>query len=176
MHVLGPTNTILRPYSTHFLKVLSIISKCSCGPTPIAETTDGKVHDVNVLDRLVPEPGTIYIMDRAYLDFNRLYQLHQCSGIFVTRSKTNTGLRRIYSNKIDKSTGVRCDQTDVLTGYYSKKDYPEKLRRIKYYDTDKGRSFVFLTNQFTLPPIVIAELYRYWWRVEIFFKWIKQHQ
>ncbi|MCP4634384.1 MAG: IS4 family transposase [candidate division Zixibacteria bacterium] len=137
--------------------------------------TDGKVHDVNVLDRLVPEPGAIYIMDRAYLDFERLYQLHQCSAIFVTRSKSNTGLRRLYSHKIDKSTGVRCDQTVVLTGYYSKKDYPEKLRRIKYFDADKGRSFVFLTNQFTLPPAIIAELYRHRWRVEIFFKWIKQH-
>jgi IS4 transposase len=109
------------------------------------------------------------------LDFQRLYQLHQCSAIFVTRSKTNTGLRRLYSHKIDKSTGVRCDQTVVLTGYCSKKYYPEKLRRIKYFDADKGRSFDFLTNQFTLPPIVIAELYRYRWRVEIFFKWIKQH-
>lgn len=137
--------------------------------------TDGKVHDVNVLDHLIPEAGSIYVMDRAYLDFQRLYQLHQCSAIFVTRSKTNTGLRRLYSHKIDKSTGVRCDQTVVLTGYYSKKDYPEKLRRIKYFDADKGRSFVFLTNQFTLPPIIIAELYRYRWRVEIFFKWIKQH-
>ena len=137
--------------------------------------TDGKVHDVNVLDHLIPEPGSIYVMDRAYLDFRRLYQLHQCLAIFVTRSKTNTGLRRLYSHKVEKSTGVRCDQTVVLTGYYSKKDYPEKLRRIKYFDVDKGRSFVFLTNQFTLPPIVIAELYRYRWRVEIFFKWIKQH-
>ena len=137
--------------------------------------TDGKVHDVNVLDHLAPEPGAIYIMDRAYLDFQRLYQLHQCSAIFVTRSKTNTGLRRLYSHKIDKNTGVRCDQTVVLTGYYSKKDYPEKLRRIKYFDADKGRSFVFLTNQFTLPALTITELYRYRWRVEIFFKWIKQH-
>jgi len=137
--------------------------------------TDGKVHDVNVLDHLIPEPGSIYVMDRAYLDFQRLYQLHQCSAIFVTRSKTNTGLRRLYSNKVDKSTGVRYDQIVVLTGYYSKKDYPEKLRRIKYFDAEKGRSFVFLTNQFTLPPITIAELYRYRWRVEIFFKWVKQH-
>jgi hypothetical protein len=137
--------------------------------------TDGKIHDVNVLDHLIPEPGSIYIMDRAYLDFLRLYQLHLCSAIFIIRSKTNTGLRRLYSHKIDKSTGVRCDQTVVLTGYYSKKDYPDKLRRIKYFDADKGRSFVFLTNQFTLPPAIIAELYRYRWRVEIFFKWIKQH-
>ena len=137
--------------------------------------TDGKVHDVNVLDHLVPEPGAIYIMDRAYLDFERLYQMHQCSAVFVIRSKTNTRLRRIYSHAIDKTTGVRCDQTVVPTSYYSKKDYPEKLRRIKYHDAEKGRSFVFLTNQFMLPAETIAKLYRYRWRVEIFFKWIKQH-
>lgn len=137
--------------------------------------TDGKVHDVNVLDHLIPEPGAIYVMDRAYLDFQRLYQMHQSSAVFVIRSKTNTGLRRIYSHAVDKATGVRCDQTVVLTGFYSKKDYPEKLRRIKYFDAEKGRSFVFLTNQFLLPAVTIAELYRYRWRVEIFFKWIKQH-
>jgi len=137
--------------------------------------TDGKVHDVNVLDHLIPEPGAIYIMDRAYLDFYRLYQMHQSSAIFVTRSKTNTGLRRIYSHKVDKNTGVRYDQTVVPKGFYAKKDYPEKLRRIKYFDAEKGRSFIFLTNQFLLPALTIAELYRYRWRVEIFFKWIKQH-
>ena len=137
--------------------------------------TDGKVHDVNVLDLLIPEPGAIYIMDRAYLDFERLYQMHQSSAIFVLRSKTNTGLRRLYSRKVDKSTGLICDQTVVLTGFYSKKDYPEKLRRVKYFDAEKGRSFVFLTNQFMLPALTIAELYRFRWRVEIFFKWIKQH-
>jgi transposase len=137
--------------------------------------TDGKVHDVNVLDHLIPEPGAIYVMDRAYLDFRRLYQLHQSSAVFVTRSKTNTGLRRIYSHKSDKAAGVKSDQTVALTGFYAKKDYPEKLRRVKYYDENKVRSFVFLTNQFTLPAITITELYRYRWRVEIFFKWIKQH-
>ena len=137
--------------------------------------TDGKVHDVNVLDHLIPEPGAIYVMDRAYLDFQRLYQLHQSSAVFVTRSKTNTGLRRVYSHKADKAAGVKLDQTVALTGYYSKRDYPEKLRRIKYFDAEKRRSFIFLTNQFTLPAITIAELYRYRWRVEIFFKWIKQH-
>ena len=137
--------------------------------------TDGKIHDVNVLDHLIPEPGAIYVMDRAYLDFRRLYQLHQCAAIFVTRSKTNTGLRRLYSHKVDKNTGVKSDQTVALRGFYSKRDYPDKLRRIKYFDADKNRSFVFLTNQFTLPPLTIAELYRYRWRVEIFFKWIKQH-
>jgi len=137
--------------------------------------TDGKVHDVNVLDILVPESGSIYVMDRAYLDFKRLYEMHQCSAIFVTRTKTNTGLRRIYSHKVDKTTSVRCDQTVALTGFYSKKDYPEKLRRVKFFDSEKGRSFVFLTNQFLLPAHTIAELYRHRWRVEIFFKWIKQH-
>jgi IS4 transposase len=128
-----------------------------------------------VLDHLIPEPGAIYVMDRAYLDFQRLYQMHQSSAIFVTRSKTNTGLRRVYSHKVDKSTGIRYDQTVVPTGFYTKKDYPEKLRRIKYFDVEKGRSFIFLTNQFILPALTIAELYRYRWRVEIFFKWIKQH-
>jgi len=137
--------------------------------------TDGKVHDVNVLDRLIPEPGAIYVMDRAYLDFRRLYQLHQESAVFVTRCKVNTGVRRLYSHRVDKSSGVKYDQTVLLKGFYSKKDYPEKLRRIKYFDVEKGRHFVFLTNQFTLPSLTIAELYRYRWRVEIFFKWIKQH-
>lgn len=137
--------------------------------------TDGKVHDVNVLDHLIPEPGSIYVMDRAYLDFKRLYQMDQCSAIFVTRSKVNTGLRRIYSQKIDKSTGIKCDQVVLPTGFYAKKDYPDKLRRVKYFDIEQGRTFNFLTNQFTLPAITIAELYRYRWRVEIFFKWIKQH-
>ena len=137
--------------------------------------TDGKVHDVNVLDHLVPEPGAIYVMDRAYLDFQRLYQMHQNLAVFVTRSKTNTGLRRLYSHKVDKTTGVRYDQTVVPTGFYTKKDYPDKLRRIKYFDAEKGRAFIFLTNQFTLPAPTIAELYRCRWRVEIFFKWIKQH-
>ena len=137
--------------------------------------TDGKVHDVNVLDHLVPEPGAIYVMDRAYLDFQRLYQMHQCSAIFVMRSKTNTGLRRLYSHKVDKATGVRYDQTVLPTGFYTKKDYPDKLRRIKYFDAEKNRTFIFITNQFSLPAVTIAELYRYRWRVEIFFKWIKQH-
>ena len=137
--------------------------------------TDGKVHDVNVLDHLVPEPGAIYIMDRAYLDFQRLYQINQSSAVFVTRSKSNTGLRRLYSHKVDKTTGVKYDQTVVLTGFYSSKEYPDKLRRIKFYDAEKRRTFIFLTNQFSLPAPIIAELYRYRWRVEIFFKWIKQH-
>jgi transposase len=137
--------------------------------------TDGKVHDVNALDHLVAEPGAIYVMDRAYLDFKRLYHMHQCSAIFVTRSKTNTGLRRLYSSEVDKSQNIRCDQIVVPTGINSKKDYPDKLRRIKFFDAEKGRTFTFLTNQFSLPAITIADLYRCRWQVEIFFKWIKQH-
>jgi len=137
--------------------------------------TDGKVHDVNVLDELIPEPGSIYVMDRAYLDFERLYLLNQCMAFFVIRSKINTQMRRLYSHKIDKSTGLRCDQTIVLTGIKSAKDYPDKLRRVKFFDNQKGRSFSFLSNNFIVPALVLAELYRCRWRVEIFFKWIKQH-
>jgi len=137
--------------------------------------TDGKVHDVNILDELIPEAGAIYLMDRAYLDFERLYTMHQCSAFFVTRTKSNTAIRRIYSNPIDKSTGLRCDQTVALTGFYSKKAYPEKLRLVKFFDAETGKRLSFLTNHFSLPALTIAELYRYRWQVELFFKWIKQH-
>jgi len=137
--------------------------------------TDGKVHDVNVLDELIPEPGSIYVMDRAYLDFERLYGLNQCMAFFVIKSKINTQLKRLYSHDIDKSTGLRCDQTIVLTGVQSKNYYPDKLRRVKFFDKEKHRSFSFLSNNFVVPALVIAELYRCRWRVEIFFKWIKQH-
>lgn len=137
--------------------------------------TDGKVHDVNILDLLVPEPGSIYVMDKAYLDFKRLYTLHQYAAFFVTRAKVNTNVRRLYSKPVDKSTGVMSDQTVVLTGFYSKKDYPDKLRRVKYFDIESGERFVFLTNQFSFPAEIIAGLYRSRWQVELFFKWIKQH-
>ncbi len=137
--------------------------------------TDGKVHDVNILDELVPEPGSIYIMDRGYLDFERLFLLHQCLAFFIIRSKRNTKFRRIYSHEIDKETGLRCDQTIILTGVKSKKHYPDKIRRVKYFDKEKDRSFSFLSNNFILPALIIAELYRCRWRVELFFKWIKQH-
>ena len=143
-------------------------------PTFIA-ITDGRVHDVNILDQLIPEPGAIYVMDRAYLDFERLYTMHQCSAFFVTRTKSNTSFQRIYSNPVDKSTGIRCDQIIALTGYYSKKDYPEKLRRVKFFDVKTGRKLSFLTNQFSLPALTIADIYRCRWQVELFFKWIKQH-
>ena len=137
--------------------------------------TDGKVHDVNILDELIPELGAIYVMDRGYLDFARLYAINQTPAFFVVRSKRNTKFRRIYSRLIDKSTGLRCDQTVAFTGFYSKKDYPEKLRRIKFFDSEKKKTLNFLTNNFTLPALTIAELYRYRWQIELFFKWIKQH-
>lgn len=137
--------------------------------------TDGKVHDVNILDDLIPEPGAIYLMDRGYLDFERLFKWNQHSAFFVTRSKSNTGLERIYSNPIDKSTGLRCDQTVMLTGYATKKAYPEKLRRVKFYDAETDKTLVFLSNNFALPALTIANLYRCRWQVELFFKWIKQH-
>jgi transposase len=137
--------------------------------------TDGKMHDVQVLDILVPEAGSIYIMDRGYLDFARLFAMHQNTAFFVIRAKSNLKFRRIYSHPIDKSTGLRCDQTIRLSGFYPAKEYPEKLRRIKFYDQQSGRSFVFLTNNFLLPATTIANLYRCRWQVELFFKWIKQH-
>jgi Transposase DDE domain/Domain of unknown function (DUF4372) len=143
-------------------------------PTFIA-ITDGKVHDVNILDELIPELGAIYVMDRGYLDFARLYAINQTPAFFVVRSKRNTKFRRIYSRLIDKNTGLRCDQTVAFTGFYSKKDYPEKLRRIKFLDSEKKKTLNFLTNNFTLPALTIAELYRYRWQIELFFKWIKQH-
>jgi hypothetical protein len=135
--------------------------------------TEGKLHDVNVLDELIPEPGAFYIMDRAYLDFERLYLLNQCMAFFVIRSKSNTKFRRLYSHKIDKSTGLRCDQTITLNGVHTKKHYPDKLRRVKFFDDQRDRSFSFLSNNFLVPALVVAELYRCRWHVELFFKWIK---
>ena len=137
--------------------------------------TDGKVHDVNILDDLIPEAGSIYVMDKAYLDFERLYLLNQFAAFFVIRAKTNTQLKRLYSHPVDKAGGVQCDQIVVLTGFYSKKHYPEKLRRIRFFDTEKNKRLVFLTNQFDLPPETIAALYRCRWQAEVFFKWIKQN-
>lgn len=137
--------------------------------------TDGKVHDVNVLDLFVFEPGSFYIMDRAYLDFSRLYSMNEQRSFFVLRAKSNLKFRRIYSHPIDKATGLKCDQTIVVTGISTSKQYPEKLRRIKYYDAATNKMLVFLTNNFTLPPLVITELYRSRWQVELFFKWIKQN-
>lgn len=137
--------------------------------------SDGKLHDVNVLDHLVPVPGAYYVMDRGYLDFERLYALHQAKSFFVTRSKRNFNFSRRYSHEVDKSTGVQCDQTVVLETYYSAQGYPEPLRRIRYYDAERDKRLVFLTNDFTLPATTIAALYKSRWRIELFFKWIKQH-
>jgi hypothetical protein len=143
-------------------------------PSFIAITEAG-IHEVNILDELVPEAGAIYIMDRGYLDFDRLYVLHQCAAYFVVRAKVNTQLNRLYSMPVDKSCGLRCDQIVVPTGFYPRKNYPEKLRRIVFVDTDKDNRLNLLTNQMTLPAPTIAELYRCRWQVELFFKWIKQH-
>ncbi|MGC2167395.1 MAG: IS4 family transposase [Gallionella sp.] len=137
--------------------------------------SDGKLHDVNILDVLPIEPGAFYIMDRGYLDYARLYAITQAAGFFVTRAKSNFKCRRIYSHRIDRATGLRYDQTILLTGLYSLKDYPGKLRRIKYYDAETEKTLVFLTNNFSLPALSIAQLYRCRWQVELFFKWIKQN-
>ena len=137
--------------------------------------TPGNVHDVNILDELIIETGAIYIMDRGYLDFGRLYKIHQTPAFFVTRSKTNFSRKRLYSQPVDKPTGIQCDQIIALKGYYPKKHYPEKLRRIRYFDAENNKTLVFLTNNFVLPAITIADLYRCRWQVELFFKWIKQH-
>ena len=137
--------------------------------------THGKVHDVNILDSLFIEAGAIYIMDRGYLDFARLYNIQQSSAFFITRAKSNFDFKRLYSQHVDKTTGILCDQIIVLKGFYTKKDYPDKLRRIRYYDVGNNKTMVFLTNNFGLPALTIAELYRCRWQVELFFKWIKQH-
>ena len=137
--------------------------------------SDGKMHDVNVLDLLLPEAGAFYVMDRGYVDFSRLFTLHQGSAFFVIRAKSNLQCRRLYSRPVDKSLGLRCDQTVRLTGFYASRGYPEKLRRVKYHDLKTGKTFVFLTNNFALPAMTIADLYRCRWQVELFFKWIKQH-
>jgi len=136
--------------------------------------SDGKLHDVNVLDELLPEPGAFYVMDRGYLDFERLYRLHEARAFFVTRAKSNLKAQRRYSRAVDRSTGLICDQTITLTVFYSKTGYPTPLRRIRF-KTDEGKTLVFLTNNFALPALTITELYRCRWQVELFFKWIKQH-
>ena len=137
--------------------------------------THGKVHDVNILDDLIIEAGAIYVMDRGYLDFERHYKINQSLAFFVTRAKRNFDFKRLYSRRMEKATGVFCDQTVTLQGFYAKKSYPDKLRRIKYYDADKKKRLVFLTNNFLLPAVTIADIYRCRWQVELFFKWIKQH-
>jgi hypothetical protein len=137
--------------------------------------SDGKLGDVNVLDILPLEPAAFYIMDRGYLDFERLYAMHQAQAFFVTRAKSNTRFRRIYSAPVDRSTGIICDQTIALTGVISRKDYPIHLRRIRFKDPETGKTLMFLTNSFTVTAATICALYKARWQVELFFKWIKQH-
>ena len=137
--------------------------------------SDGKMHEVNVFDILTPEAGSFYIMDRGFTDFSRWYTMHQAQAFFVTRAKSNLLFRRVYSRSVDKSTGLRCDQTIALRAPKASKDYPQHLRRIKFYDAEHDKHLVFLTNNFDLPALTIAQLYRCRWQVELFFKWVKQH-
>lgn len=133
------------------------------------------VHEVNVLDIISFEPNSFYIMDRGYVDYKRLYRIHLCDAFFVTRAKDNMDYRRLYSHAVDKAKGVLCDQTIILNGYYAAKDYPAKMRRIKFRDEETGKILIFLTNNFHLSAIEIAQLYKHRWKIELFFKWIKQH-
>jgi hypothetical protein len=137
--------------------------------------SDGKLHDVNVLDILIPEPGSFYVMDRGYLDFARLHTLDQAGAFFVIRAKSNLDARRVYSAPVDRNTGLICDQTVALNGFYARHDYPQHLRRIRFKDPESGKTLVFLTNHFQLPALTVCALYKSRWQVELFFKWIKQH-
>ena len=137
--------------------------------------SDGKLHDVHALDMLVPEAGAIYVMDRGYVDFARLYRLHQAGAFFVTRAKTNLNAHRVYSSATDRMAGIIADQTIALDGYYTRRDYPMHLRRVRFRDPKTGKTLVFLTNQTALPALTICDLYKSRWQVELFFKWIKQH-
>jgi hypothetical protein len=137
--------------------------------------SDGKMHDVNVLDLMIPEPAAIYVMDRAYVDFERLFTIHQAGAFFVTRAKSNADLRRVYSAPSNREQGIICDQTVALSGFYSQKNYPVHLRRIRFKDPETGKTLVFLTNLFGPPSEIICALYKARWHVELFFKWIKQH-
>jgi hypothetical protein len=146
------------------------------GPIPsFIHISDGKLHDVNVLDQLLPEPGAFYILDRGYTDFERLHRFHEAGSFFVIRAKSNLRAQRRYSHAVDRNTGLICDQTVLLTVFYSQQGFPEPLRRIRIKDPESGKRLVLLTNHFALPALTIGELYRCRWQIELFFKWIKQH-
>ena len=146
------------------------------GPIPtVVHITEGKAHELPVLDQILLEAGAIYLFDRGYTDFRRLYAVQQAGAFFVIRAKTALQAARVYSHPVDRTTGVRSDQTVRLTMFYSRQGYPAPLRRVRYYDAAEGRSLTFLTNAFTLPSLTIAQLYKLRWQVELFFKWIKQH-
>ncbi len=156
------------------IKLHTLLSLQGNFPTVVI-ITPGSVHDVNILDQLVYEAGSFYIMDRGYLDFARLHRIQQHSAFFVTRAKKNFRFQRRYSRPVDKSIGLRFDQTVVLSGFYAQRAYPDTLRRIGYCDPQTGKALVFLTNNFTVPALAIAQLYHGRWQIELFFKWIKQH-
>jgi Domain of unknown function (DUF4372)/Transposase DDE domain len=137
--------------------------------------SDGKWHDVNILDHLLPEPGAFYVMDRGYLDFARLYRFHEAGSFFVTRAKSNLKAQRRYSHPVDRRTGLICDQTVTLTVFYSRQGFEAPLRRVRFKDPETGKKLIFLTNNFALPALTITQLYRQRWQIELFFKWIKQH-
>jgi Domain of unknown function (DUF4372)/Transposase DDE domain len=137
--------------------------------------SDGKWHDVNILDHLLPEPGAFYVMDRGYLDFARLYRFHEAGSFFVTRAKSNLKVQRRYSHPVNRSTGLICDQTVTLTVFYSRQGFEAPLRRVRFKDPETGKKLIFLTNNFALPALTITQLYRQRWQIELFFKWIKQH-
>lgn len=155
---------------------LNFASRPSRGPVPSCiRVTDGKVGHVTILDSLVAEPGAFYIMDRGYIDFARLHAPDRSQTFFVVRARDNMRFHRLYSRHVDRSTGLRCDQTIMLTGAHTPRYYPDKLRRVNYVDAQREQSIVALTNNFLLPPLVIAQLYRCRWQIELFFNWIKQH-
>jgi len=139
------------------------------------QITEGLVHDINILDSLILEPGAFYVMDRAYIDFERLYRFNKSASFFVTRGKSNMQFKRLRASEVDKTTGLRCDQVIRLKGFYSSLNYPDTLRRIRYYDAENMKTFIFLTNNFNVPALTIAQLFKERWKIELFFKWIKQH-
>jgi IS4 transposase len=152
-----------------------VFAASKAGAAAMRRSVARDTSDVNILDLLVPEAGAIYVMDRGYLDFERLYVLHQSGAFFVTRAKSNLDAHRIYSTPTDRTTGIICDQTIALNGYYSQRHYPDHLRRIRFKDAESAKTLVFLSNQFALPATTICALYKARWQVELFFKWVKQH-